>query len=100
MRGPWLISAHAIERYCERIDRRATREQALEAMIAMAEGAHRVKALASGLALFRGPKPRRIRMRVDERTAPPMLVTVLAAHDGLHGKGTDHGQEEHEGTRR
>ena len=84
MRGPWVILPHAVARYRERVDRSATYESALEALIAMSVAAHRVRELDSGLSLYRGPKPRRIRMRVDERVSPPMLVTVLAAHDGLH----------------
>lgn len=84
MRGPWLITRHAIERYRERIDRRATHKEALEMLIAMASAAHRVKTIGAGLVLFRGPKPHRARLRVDERTTPPLLVTVLASHDGLH----------------
>lgn len=80
MRGPWLITPHAVDRYVERV-RRVARGQAVEDLIAMAAAAHRVKARPDGLWIHRGPKPRRLRLIVDESCIPPRLVTVLTAFD-------------------
>lgn len=80
MRGPWLITPHAVDRYVERV-MRVPRGRAVEDLIAMAARAHRVKVRADGLWLWRGPKPRRLRLVVDESCDPPRLVTVLTTFD-------------------
>lgn len=84
--GRWFVTPHAVQRYRERIDRRATYDEALSALIAMSEGAHAVREIEPGLWLWRGPKPRRLRLRVST-VGPglPQLVTVIEAHDGLQG---------------
>lgn len=80
----WTISEHATDRYVERIDRGVTRERAREELVEQCLGAHFVKLLPGGLELWRGPKPRRIRLRAERRENGEMvLATVLEAFDGL-----------------
>lgn len=83
-RQRWYISEHAIDRYVERIDRGVTRRQAKAELVAQCLRAHFVKLLPGGLELWRGPKPRRIRLRA-ERTGDGVLTlaTVIEAFDGL-----------------
>jgi hypothetical protein len=78
--GPWFITPHAVTRYRERFAARATYEEALSELIRAALTARRVKLLPTGLVLYRGPKPRRLRFFLQEEVAPhalPVLVTVL-----------------------
>ena len=83
-RGPFFVTPHAVRRYIERVRPGLTYEQALGELVAMARGAHLVKELASGLELWRGPPPRRLRFRVSPGCGGlPQLVTVLEAFDGL-----------------
>lgn len=82
--GPLFITPHAILRYIERIRPEIDRDRALTELIAIAEGAHPVKEIEPGLWLWRGPKPRRLRLRVSTiGPGLPQLVTVLTAHDGM-----------------
>jgi hypothetical protein len=78
--GSWFITPHAIERYRERFAPRFTYEEALSELIRASQAARRVKILPTGLVLYRGPKPRRLRFFLQEEVAPndlPILVTVL-----------------------
>lgn len=76
--APWQISDHAITRYIQRVMRGRTVERARADLVWMLERAHFVKTLPSGMDLWRGPKPLRLRLRVDgERN----LVTVLTDCD-------------------
>jgi hypothetical protein len=82
--GPFFITPHAIDRYIERVRPGISRGQALRDLIEMSRGAHVVKEIEPGLWLWRGPKPRRLRLRVSSREPGlPQLVTVIEAHDGL-----------------
>lgn len=79
-----LITEHAIDRYIERIRPTVTRGQALSELVKITTGAHPVKEIEPGLWLWRGPTPRRLRLRVDARVPSALrLVTVLTAHDGM-----------------
>jgi hypothetical protein len=78
--GSWFITPHAVEKYIRRFARQSTYEQALGALIRESMGARRVKVLPTGLVLYRGPRPRRLRFFVQEGVdgpALPVLVTVL-----------------------
>jgi hypothetical protein len=82
--GPFFITPHAVWRYVERIRPGLTYERALRELIDICKGAHAVKEIEPGLSLWRGPKPRRLRLRVSTREPGlPQLVTVLTAHDGM-----------------
>lgn len=82
-RSEWVISEHAADRYRERIVPGVTRRLAREHLRWHCEGAHFVKMLASGIELWRGPKPRRLRLRVERNGARMILVTVIETFDGL-----------------
>jgi hypothetical protein len=73
---------HAVRRYCERIDRSATPEEAMRAIVSQLASARRVKERTNGLDLWRGPKPRRVRFFVQEG-AQRIVTTIVEAHDGL-----------------
>ena len=78
--GLWFITPHAVERYRERFARGATYEESLAELIRASHEARRVKVLPTGLVLYRGPKPRRLRFFLQEDVEPPalpILVTVL-----------------------
>lgn len=81
--GPWEVTDHAVQRYIERVRRGLPYDQALGEIVYQSHHAHFVKALPSGLELWRGPKPRRLRFRVDPSRdgGKPRLVTVLFAFD-------------------
>lgn len=84
LESPFRITEHAIDRYIERIRPGIPRARALRELCAITRGAHAVKEIEPGLWLWRGPKPRRLRLRVSTREpGPPQLVTVLTAHDGM-----------------
>jgi len=81
--GPWFISPHAVQRYRERV-RDVAPQEALDALVDVASRAHFVRELPSGLALWRGPRPLRLRLRVAKPTTAddlPSLVTVMAGCD-------------------
>jgi len=81
--GRWFITPHAVARYIERVDPRASYEVALARLIAESETATRVKEIEPGVALYRGRKPRRLRYRVAETgEGLPQLLTVLSPFDG------------------
>lgn len=83
MRGAWHVTEHAVQRYIERVDPRASYEVARARLVAEAEVARPVKEIEPGLWLYRGSKPRRLRYRVSTRgDGAPQLVTVLAPFDG------------------
>jgi hypothetical protein len=86
--GRWFITPHAVEQYRQRALRRADEyETALLELIDESKGAHFVKRLASGLELWRGPPPRRMRYLVGPGEGDlPALVTVLFAFDRVVGE--------------
>lgn len=81
----WLITAHALERYVERVHRGISFRQALEELRIQLNGAHRNESrkFSNGLEEWRGPKPRRIRIRVRRDGDRLEVVTVIPAWDGL-----------------
>jgi hypothetical protein len=78
------ITPHALARYMSRVRspdigyHRALHE--LEYQVAHG---HKTGNLPSGLEQWRGPRPLRIRFRVDTSCEPHAVVTVLADHDGM-----------------
>jgi len=85
--GSWFITPHAVKQYIRRFAPRATYEQALGALIRESTAARRVKILPTGLVLYRGAKPRRLRFFLQERVdgpALPVLVTVLGRSGEVH----------------
>lgn len=79
----WVVTEHAIQRYRERIDRRATHEEARAVLDNWATSAHYVCTLPSGMEQWRAPKPTRARLRVAWTHGRRELVSVIEAHDGL-----------------
>ena len=80
MTGPWFITPHARRRYRQRIDRRATDEGALEALVALAQRAHPVRPVHDrpGVVLWRGPRPLRLRCNVSTALpGAPQMVSVF-----------------------
>ncbi|HTQ79796.1 MAG TPA: hypothetical protein VMM92_07355 [Thermoanaerobaculia bacterium] len=86
--GLWFITPHAVHRYIERFAPRLSYEEALADLIRASHEARRVKILPTGLVLYRGPKPRRLRFFLQEAVEPPalpILVTVCGkSGDSLH----------------
>jgi len=88
-KGRWFITPHSIDRFRKRVARkRLTYEQALGALIRIAEGAHRImtpngpKMTKHGFEVWRSAKPWRLRLWVSRaREGKPQLVTVLPAFD-------------------
>jgi hypothetical protein len=79
-----FITPHAVARYIERVRPRLAYDEALRELVEIAKGAHAVKLLPTGLWLWRGPRPLRLRLYVGGREQGlPQLVTVLTAHDGM-----------------
>jgi len=82
--GRWFITPHAVRRYIARLAPEATYEEALAALVRASHEARRVKALPTGLVLYRGPRPRRLRFFLQEDVEPPalpILVTVLGGRE-------------------
>lgn len=77
----WVITPHAVERYIRRVRPSLTPHKAWRELSMQCLGAHFVKRLDSGIELWRGPKPHRIRLRVMRRGPYLELVTVLFAFD-------------------
>ena len=85
--GSWFITPHAVKQYIRRFAPRSTYEQALGALIRESIEARRVKILPTGLVLYRGAKPRRLRFFLQEGVeapALPVLVTVLGRSGEVH----------------
>lgn len=85
--GPWFVTPHAVQRYRDRVHD-VSHEEALGALVDIAARAHYVRDLPSGMELWRGPRPLRLRLRVARSTAPgelPQLLTVLAGCDAARG---------------
>ena len=90
--GRWFITPHAVQRYIERFAPRSSYEEALSALIRESTAARRVKALPTGLVLYRGPRPRRLRFFLQEGVeapALPILVTVLGRSEDVQGSGRE-----------
>lgn len=80
--GKWFITPHAVKRYIERVDRRATYEQALADLVRFSEVARSIKELSPGVWLYRGGRPLRLRFTVAMGgPGLPQLVTVKTGHD-------------------
>lgn len=79
----WSISEHAVDRYLERVRPGVSRRQALTNLLRHVRGAHFVKTLPTGIEQWRGPKPRRLRLRVERCGCELRLVSVIEAFDGL-----------------
>lgn len=87
--GRWFITPHAVEQFRERAAWQQGRdyESALVELIDESKGARFVKRLDSGLELWRGPRPRRMRYLVGPGEGDlPALVTVLFAFDRVIGE--------------
>lgn len=85
----WAISDHAVDRYRKRCPGKhgISLEEAVTELRDLSAGAHYVKTLESGLELWRGGKPWRLRYRVERCHNGIRLVTVLRGCDTLpHGK--------------
>lgn len=82
-RARWVVSEHAVDRFLERVCPGVPRERVRGHLVQQCQGAHYVKTLASGLEQWRGPKPRRMRLRVQRDGESLILATVLEAFDGL-----------------
>ena len=82
--GNMFITPHAVARYIVRVrGDRVGYERALRELIHQVEHGHKTHDLPSGLEQWRGPKPLRIRFRVDPSAEPmPAVVTVLTDYDG------------------
>lgn len=85
--GRWFVTPHAVQRYRERIDPRATYEQALGVLVRESESARPVKPWKGGAMLYKGSKLSRgahLRMVVgcDKASGLPQLITVLPPHPG------------------
>lgn len=82
IKGRWFITPHAVRRYIERVDRRASYDGALAALAEFSHVAHRVRRLAPDVWLWRGPRPLRLRFCVSEAgPGAPQLITVLRGCD-------------------
>ncbi len=81
--APWEISDHAVYRYRERCPgkRDVSLAQAVKELTELATRAHFVKVLPSGLDLWRGGRPHRLRYRVERTESGLRLVTVLRGCD-------------------
>lgn len=79
----WVITAHALERYVERVHRGISFRKAAQELERHMSGAHYVKTLPTGIELWRGPKPARMRLRVMRVGNTLELVSVLEAFDRL-----------------
>lgn len=79
----WTITEHAVDRYLERVRPGVSRDRARQALERHCAGSHYVKTLPSGVEYWRGPKPRRLRLRVERVGEKLRLVSVLEAFDGL-----------------
>ena len=85
----WTVSEHAAKRYRDRCPgkRGISIEQAVTDLRELSARAHYVKTLDSGLELWRGGKPWRLRYRVERLADGLRLVTVLRGCDTVpHGK--------------
>lgn len=95
--GRWFITPHAIRRYIEKMAPQASFDEALARLIQLSDSAHRVRATRDGCAIYRAPRPSRIRLIVAERgPGLPQLVTVLAECDRIERteQGAHHGQRQ------
>jgi len=80
--GCWFVTPHAVEQYRRRVCPGLSYDAALADLVDLSESAHRVKTLPTGAALYRGPKPLRLRCIVAHGDGPlPALVTVLRGCD-------------------
>lgn len=75
------ITRHAVSRYIERVAPGMTPGRARGELLRHCAGAHYVKTLPGGLEQWRGPKPRRLRLRIRRDGDVAELVTVLWSFD-------------------
>lgn len=76
----WFITPHAVVRFRQRVTD-WTEHRVRHYLVSQCRDAHRVKLLACGLELWRGPKPRRLRLRVSRQGNVLVLESVLFAFD-------------------
>lgn len=84
IRGRWFITPHAVRRYIERVHPELTYDEALLVLTKLSELARRVKEIEPGIALWRGPRPERLRCIVAENADGgrlPQLLTLYQGHD-------------------
>jgi hypothetical protein len=85
--GPFFVTPHAIERYRTRIRPRdrLTYREALEALTALSERAHKLMDRDNGTELWRTGRPERLRLVVGPGEwgpeGKPALLTVLGPYD-------------------
>jgi hypothetical protein len=78
--GSWFITPHAVARYREKIDSRASYAAALARLVEMSTAAHRVSVQADGVEVWRvGKRHGRLRFKVHSAHGDelPQLLTVL-----------------------
>lgn len=84
--GPVFVTPHAVRRCAERIQPGLSYELARDWLISAAESAHHVRPTRDGAHIFRASRAyARVRLIIAPPHGPgmlPVLVTVLAAHDG------------------
>lgn len=84
-RGRWFVTPHAVRQYIQRVRPRLSFEEALEELVDLSWRAHRVKEIGPGIALWRGPRPLRLRCIVSEQTTEErpwiQLLTVYQGKD-------------------
>lgn len=76
----WWVTPHAVARFQERVSRMPT-DRVRRELVEECQRAHFVKVLACGLELWRGGKPRRLRLRVSRQGSVHVLESVLFAFD-------------------
>ena len=99
----WFVSPHAVVRFRQRVAD-WTNDRVRHYLVEQCRGAHFVKALACGLELWRGPKPRRIRLRVSRQGNVLVLESVLFTFDRCAASvgvvDSDHHGEKDQGQQR
>lgn len=88
--GKWFITPHAVHRYIARSHPKLSYDEALAELIRVSEKAKRKKSLGDGIAMYRGPKPEKLRCIVSENITEenplPQLLTVYTYNDPWFGK--------------
>jgi len=89
--GNMFLTPHAVARYIVRVrGDRISYERALHELSHQVSRGHKTHDLPSGLEQWRGPKPLRIRFRVDPSAEPmPAVVTVMPDCDSRVVRGPE-----------
>lgn len=80
-RQRYWVTEHAVQRYRERVDKRCSPGRARRILLQQMQEAHFVKVQDNGLELWRGPKPRRLRLLITRQGGVFVLESVLFAFD-------------------